>query len=86
MSELRTFNGRRYEIVFGSDVQRDGVFLELSDRTDPTIEILAEVFFYDELGRVVFNAYKESIPFQLIHWLVESAAKEGWPIGWPEKP
>ena len=86
MSDQRTFNGRSYEIVFGNDVQRDGVYLELSDSTTETVEILAEVFFYDELGKVVFSAYKDAIPFQLIHWLVESATKEGWPIGWHEKP
>lgn len=84
MSSCRVFEGRRYEVIFGSDVQRNGVYLELSDRTDAVIEILAEVIFYDEVGKVVFNTYKEGIPFQLIHWLVESATKEGWPITWPE--
>ncbi|WP_220814809.1 hypothetical protein [Pseudomonas paralcaligenes] len=86
MSSIRTFEGRRYEIIFGSDVQRDGIYLELSDRTDEIVEVLAEVFFYDEHGKAIFNVYKNGIPLQLIHWLVELAAKEGWPINWLEPP
>ncbi|WP_163836719.1 hypothetical protein [Spartinivicinus ruber] len=80
MSELKEFEGRKYEIIFGSDVQRDGVYLELSDRTEKEIEVIAEVFHYDELGKVVFSCYKENVPFQLIKWLMDEVAKEDWPI------
>lgn len=65
MSNLRILEGRRYEIIFGSDVQRDGIYLELADRTDEIVEVLAETFFYDEHGKVTFNAYKNDIPLQL---------------------
>jgi hypothetical protein len=80
MSELKEYEGRKYEIIFGSDVQRDGVFLELSDRTEETNKVIAEVFHYDEIGKVVFNGYKEEIPYQLIKWLMDEVAKEKWPI------
>jgi len=79
MSETKTFQGRQYEIIFGSDVQRDGVYLELSDRTGNTAEVLAEVFHYDEEGKVVFNCHRKDIPLPLIKWLMEAVAKEDWP-------
>lgn len=80
MSETRKLAGRKYEIIFGTDVQRDGVYLELSDRTDDPIEVLATVFYYDELGKVVFSAPKVEIPFTLIQWLMAEVSKENWPI------
>ena len=76
MSVLKELEGRKYEIIFGSDVQRDGVYLELSDRTGETVEVIAEVFYYDEIGKVVFNCFREEIPYQLIKWLMDEAAKE----------
>ncbi len=80
MSKLKEYEGRKYEIIFGSDVQRNGVYLELSDRTNETIEVIAEVFHYDEIGKVVFNCYRKSVPYQLIAWLFDEVAKERWPI------
>jgi hypothetical protein len=79
MSVLK-YKGRRYEILFGSDVQRDCVYLELSDRSTEPFEILAEVIYYDELGKVVFSCYREEVPFPLIQWLLEEVAKESWPL------
>ncbi|MEN9844557.1 MAG: hypothetical protein RLZZ612_2386 [Pseudomonadota bacterium] len=80
MSEVRVHENRTYEIIFGSDVIRNGVYLELSDRTEPGIKVLAEVFFYDEEGHVVFTSYQKEIPYHLVKWLHEAVSKEGWPI------
>lgn len=78
MGVKREFEGRRYEILFGSDVLRDGVYLELSDRTDEVAVALAEVFYFDELGKAVFSAFKEDVPLELIEWLMVEVDKEGW--------
>jgi hypothetical protein len=58
----------------------NGVYLELSDRTGSQIDVLADVFFYDEEGRVVFTSYQKEIPYLLVKWLHDAVAKEGWPI------
>lgn len=79
MSELKEIDGRKYEIIFGSDVIRDGVYLELSDRTEENIDILAEVFYYNELGKIEFNCFKERVPYQLIKWLMDEVEKKNWP-------
>ena len=80
MSVIKEYNGKKYEILFGSDVQRDCVFLELSDRSKEPFEVLAEVIHYDEIGKVVFSSYHEEIPFPLIKWLMGQVSKEGWPL------
>ncbi|MCP5334859.1 MAG: hypothetical protein H7A08_04095 [Oceanospirillaceae bacterium] len=54
MSVLKEYKGIKYEIIFGSDLQRDCVYLELSNRSAEPVEVLAEVIHYDEIGRVVF--------------------------------
>lgn len=45
---------------------------------------MAEAFFYDELGYVVFNAYRLEIPYPLIKWLYDAVLKEGWPLDEPK--
>ena len=77
---LKEYNGKKYEILFGSDVLRDCVYLELSDRSQEPFEVLAEIIHYDEIGKVVFSCYKEEIPFPLIQWLLDEVVKEGWPL------
>ena len=80
MGQQRLIGDRRYEILFGSDVQRDGVFLELSEYTDGTRNVLAEVFFYDEIGRLVFTAFEPDIPYSLVKWLHDAVMNEGWSV------
>ena len=80
MSETKRLSDKTYEIIFGTDVQRGGVYLELSDRTAEPIEVMATVFYYDEIGKVVFSASKNEIPFSLMQWLMAEVSKENWPI------
>lgn len=80
MSVIKEYNGRKYEILFGSDIQRGCVFLELSDLSKEPFKVLAEVIHYDEIEKVVFSSYQEEIPFPLIQWLMEQVSKEGWPL------
>ncbi|WP_101758612.1 hypothetical protein [Oceanicoccus sp. KOV_DT_Chl] len=80
MSELKEFEGRKYEILFGTDVQNDSVYLELSDRTSEPYEVIAKATHYDEVGKVVFDCHKEEIPMQLIKWFMGEIEKENWPI------
>lgn len=58
MSDVRSIAGRQFELIFGCDVERNGVFLELSEPADGVRDKMAEAFFYDELGYVVFNPYR----------------------------
>ena len=77
MSNVRSIAGRQYELLFGSDVIRDGVFLELSELADGVRDIMAEAFFYDELGYVVFNAYRIRNTIPTNHVVVRCSTQRG---------
>ena len=67
----------QYEVVFGSDVIRDGVFWEL-DRVDgQERETILEVFRADEDGSLSFAAYTAcELPFSVVENLVRRARTE----------
>jgi len=65
---------RVFEWVRGSDVDRDGMFLELweilgHDRDGP----LAEVFHADATGAMTFTGNVPDIPVEAVAWLLERA-------------
>jgi len=66
--------------LFCTEVLKDCVYLELSDRTIEPFEVLAKATHYDEIGKVVFDCYKEEIPMHLIKWFMAEVEKENWPI------
>ncbi len=60
---------RRFGLIRGSDVQRDGMYLELSDTGAG--KAVAEVFYSDETGQMSFSAYEEDVPLEAIELLIE---------------
>lgn len=66
-----------YEIVFGSDVIRDGVFWEL-DRVDgQKRETVLEVFRSDQDGSLTFAAHLVcEVPFSVIQNFIHRASAE----------
>jgi hypothetical protein len=67
--------GKKYEVIFGSDIIRNGVFLELDDITETGKPIgILEVFFNDSDGSFIFNAWKEvELPFEIIEFFIKGA-------------
>jgi hypothetical protein len=62
------FDGRPYELVYGSDSQRDGVYLELSDASGDEAVVIVDAFRWDPDGRITFSAYREDVPLEIIEW------------------
>jgi hypothetical protein len=60
------FDGRPYELVYGSDSQRDGVYLELSDASGDEAVVIVDAFRWDPDGRITFSAYREDVPLEII--------------------
>ncbi len=60
---------RTFGLIRGSDVQRDGMYLELSDTG--AAKAVAEVFYSDETGQMSFSAYEEDVPLEAIELLIE---------------
>ena len=80
------FDGRPYELVYGSDIQRDGVYLELSDvsRDDPVV--IVDAFRWDPDGRITFSAYREDVPFEIVEWFTAEVRRRLAPAITPSDP
>lgn len=59
-----------FELTMGSDVQRDGMFLELSDGVVENAP-LAEVFYADADGQMTLATFDNaSVPLEVVEWLI----------------
>lgn len=64
-----------YEFARGSDIVRDGMFLELTmANTDPVLQ-LAEVFYSDVTRQFSLTCYEPNIPLVVIESLIEQSKK-----------
>lgn len=55
----------------GSDVRRDGMFLELIDEN--TGDEVAEVFYADATGAMTISVFKQELPLVCVERLIEKA-------------
>lgn len=68
-------DGIEYEFVRGSDIVRDGMYLELTmANTDPVLQ-LAEVFYSDVTHQFTLTCFEPNIPLEVIETLIEQAKK-----------
>lgn len=64
------FHGRDFETVMGSDVQRDGMFLELREIGGKDC---AEVFYSDLTHDFTVTMFEPSLPEAALTWLINEA-------------
>ena len=69
------FEGHTYEITMGSDLDRDGMFLELDELGLGGRETLAEWFYSDLDGSMEFTAYTDGVPAAVLEWFRGEAAR-----------
>lgn len=62
--------GQSYEVIVGSDIQRDGMYLEVWNQANT---VIAEVFYSDEHDTMTFTGYVSDIPLPLVEWMVVQA-------------
>jgi hypothetical protein len=76
--------GRRFGVVMASDVQRDGIALELTDLNEPQgLGPALEVFWSDETRSFTFIAHRAiSVPMQVVSRLLDEATHTLPPSGW----
>lgn len=67
MSEIK------YEMRRGSDVLRDGMYLELSVSETFPLRQVAEIFFSDITHEFFLTCYEENIPLEVIEELISKA-------------
>ncbi|WP_127682680.1 hypothetical protein [Inhella crocodyli] len=71
----REYEGVRYSTLVASDVMRDGIALELHRHWQNQDNVVAEVFFSDEVGKWTLSTFDCDVPLELIEQLI-SEAKE----------
>ncbi|CUU24314.1 hypothetical protein EM595_2080 [Duffyella gerundensis] len=62
-----------YYFTRGSDVIRDGMFLEVSRDAESGTELVAEVFFSDITLNYTLTCFMEDVPLELIEELIRQA-------------
>ena len=68
----------RYETIVGSDVARDGMFLELWDR--PSSELALWAFFSDADGSFEVTRYRADVPPKVEAWFQAEARRRLPPV------
>lgn len=66
-------NGTRYEIIRGSDVVRDGMYLELRLPDTSPVEQLAEIFYSDVTHEFSISIFANNLPLSIIEILITEA-------------
>jgi hypothetical protein len=68
-------DGIDYYCVLGSDVDRDGMYLELSR---PYGNVILEMFYSDKTGAMTLDMLQKDIPLNIVEWLI-GAARQSLP-------
>jgi len=66
--------GREYGYLLGSDVSRDGMYIEVNDgscETNPLIEI----FYSDVTHETTMTLLRPHVPLEVIEWAIAVARK-----------
>ncbi|MDM8750516.1 hypothetical protein [Morganella morganii] len=66
-------NGTRYEIIRGSDIVRDGMYLELRLPDTSPLEQLAEIFYSDVTHEFSISIFADNLPLSIIETLIAEA-------------
>lgn len=64
-----------FEIIRGSDLLRDGIYLELSVKDTSPLQQVAEIFYSDITHEFFLSCYEENIPLEEIKKLISAARK-----------
>ena len=67
-----------YEMIRGSDVDRDGMYLELVESS--TRKVVAEVFYSDVTNAMTFTTFTQDLPLAAVEMLIECAKSDLPPI------
>ena len=64
--------GQNYQAVIGSDLNRDGMFLEVTDAAN---ELVAVLFYSDRDGSITLTAHRPGVPLPLVEWMIGEGKK-----------
>jgi len=65
--------GIEYSFTRGSDVNRDGMFLEATVVGSSPSRTVAEIFYSDKTGQFAVSCFEENVPLELIEFMIEDS-------------
>jgi len=71
-------DGNDYYYVIGSDLVRDGMYVEVSEGSGAP-EVVMEVFYSDVTHAMSVTLYKQDVPLEMVEWAI-AAARERLPV------
>ena len=71
----RERKGAHYTTLMASDIQRDGMGLELHWKVDGQDTVVAEIFYSDANHTMTFNTFDCDVPLELIEELIVEAKR-----------
>lgn len=75
---LLKHDGQKYTSRVGSDISRDGMYVEVRDTLDGFKEIL-EIFYSDVGGKMSVTLYRADVPLEIVEWAI-AIARERLPV------
>jgi len=75
---LLKHDGQEYTSRVGSDITRDGMYVEASDKPDGFKEVL-EIFYSDVGGKMSVTLYRPDVPLEIVEWAI-AIARERLPV------
>ena len=75
------FNGVEYEILRGSDVIRDGMYLEASISQPGSRDQVLEIFYSDIDDSFTVSYCRDDLPMELVEYMIVNARQHYLPIG-----
>ncbi|HEY8561790.1 MAG TPA: hypothetical protein VIL74_15550 [Pyrinomonadaceae bacterium] len=70
----------RFEGIVGSDLERGGMFLEVSETPYNALEIVLEIFYSDATNKFSMTLFKENVVSEVIEEAVKTAKERLVPV------
>ncbi len=69
-----------YKFTMGSDIGRDGMYVEATVENTPPQRTVAEIFYSDATENLFLSCFEEHVPLELIEQLIEDGKRSLPPV------
>lgn len=70
----------KFEGLIGSDLERDGMYLEISAFPYNSVEIILEIFYSDATKKISITLFRENVALELVQEAIKIAKHRLVPV------
>ncbi len=70
----------KFEGLIGSDLERDGMYLEISESPYNSVEVILEIFYSDVTNKFSITLFRENVALELIEEAIKIAKHRLVPV------